>query len=192
MSFLPVPPVTPEAQRVFDEDMAEQGFVANASRLWAYQPETFTGLFALLNTAAEPCALGQRLRGILIAATASTLRDSYCSLAWGTRLASTSDAETAAGVLRGEDTDLTPSERVLAGWARQVAADPNATTSADVDGLRDAGFSDEEIFAVTVFVALRIALSTVNDALGARPDAAFRELAPEQVRAAVSYGRPVE
>jgi alkylhydroperoxidase family enzyme len=73
-----------------------------------------------------------------------------------------------------------------------VAADPNATTSADVDGLRDAGFSDEEIFAVTVFVALRIALSTVNDALGARPDAAFRELAPEQVRAAVSYGRPVE
>jgi uncharacterized peroxidase-related enzyme len=177
---------------VFDEDMAEQGFVANASRLWAYQPETFTGLFALLNTAAEPCALGQRLRGILIAATASTLRDSYCSLAWGTRLASTSDAETAAGVLRGEDTDLTPSERVLAGWARQVAADPNATTSADVDGLRDAGFSDEEIFAVTVFVALRIALSTVNDALGARPDAAFRELAPEQVRAAVSYGRPVE
>jgi len=28
----------------------------------------------------------------------------------------------------------------------------------------------------------------VNDA----PDAAFRMLAPEQVRAAVSYGRPVE
>jgi len=192
MSFLAVPPVTPEAQRVFDEDMAEQGFVANVSRLWAYQPETFMRLFALLNRAAAPCAFTQRQRGILIAATASTLRDSYCSLAWGTKLASTSDAETASGVLRGDDTDLTPSERALAGWARRVADDPNGTTADDVAGLRDAGFTDEEIFAVTVFVALRIALSTVNDALGARPDAAYRELAPEQVRAAVSYGRPLE
>ena len=191
MSFLAVPPVTPEAQRMFDEDMAEQGFVANASRLWAYQPETFNGLFALLNAAAAPCALTQRQRGILIAATASTMRDSYCSLAWGTRLASTSDADTAAGVLRGDDSELTPPERSLAAWARRVAADPNATTSSDIDGLRDAGFSDEEIFAVTVFVALRIALSTVNDALGARPDAAYRDLAPAQVRAAVSYGRPL-
>jgi len=191
MSFLALPPVTPEAQRVFDEDMAEQGFVSNTSRLWAYQPKTFIRLFALLDAAAEPCSLTKRQRGILIAATASTVRDSYCSLAWGTKLASTSDADTAAGVLRGDDTELTPAERVLAAWARRVAADPNATTEEDVASLRSAGMTDDEIFAVTVFVALRIALSTVNDALGARPDAAYRQLAPDAVRAAVSYGRPI-
>ena len=44
--------------------------------------------------------------------------------------------------------------------------------------LRDAGFSDADIFAMTVYVALRIALSTVNDALGACPDAEYRTLAP--------------
>jgi hypothetical protein len=41
-----------------------------------------------------------------------------------------------------------------------------------------------------VFVALRLAFSTVNDALGARPDAEVFSVAPEDVAAAVTYGRP--
>ena len=61
-----------------------------------------------------------------------------------------------------------------------------------VQELRDAGFSDADIFAITVYVALRIALSTVNDALGARPDAEFQTLAPAPVREAVTYGRPMD
>jgi hypothetical protein len=42
-----------------------------------------------------------------------------------------------------------------------------------------------------VFVALRLAFSTINDALGVLPDAALRTTAPEAVRDAVSYGRPI-
>ena len=38
-----------------------------------------------------------------------------------------------------------------------------------MQALRDAGFDDAQIFAITVFVAARLAFSTVNDALGARP-----------------------
>ncbi len=43
---------------------------------------------------------------------------------------------------------------------------------------------------MTVFVSLRIAFSTVNDALGTGPDAALRSSAPEAVVRAVHYGRP--
>jgi len=57
------------------------------------------------------------------------------------------------------------------GWARTVTRDPNGTSAADVQALRDVGLEDGQIMAVTVFVALRIAFSTVNDALGAAPDA---------------------
>lgn len=45
---------------------------------------------------------------------------------------------------------------------------------------------------MTVYVALRIALSTVNDALGARPDAEYLTLAPAPVRDAVTFGRPTD
>ena len=82
-------------------------------------------------------------------------------------------------------------ERTLVGWARRVARDPITVTQDDVDQLRDVGCHDQEIHAVTTFVALRLAFSTVNDALGARPDRQLVEKATAAVRSAVGYGRPV-
>jgi alkylhydroperoxidase family enzyme len=126
---------------------------------------------------------------VLVAATASAIGDSYCSLAWGSRLAGATDAATAAGVLTGDDGGLDPSERALAAWARAVTRDPSATRPDDVEGLRRAGFTDAQIFAITLFVALRIAFSTVNAALGAGPDAELDAGAPDAVRRAVTFGR---
>ena len=45
---------------------------------------------------------------------------------------------------------------------------------------------------MTVFVSLRLAFSTVNDALGLRPDAGLRRTAPAALRDAVSFGRPID
>lgn len=192
IGFLAAPQTTAEAQRIFDEDVAEIGYVMNVSRLWAYQPATVTGLFNLLRQANSTDNLSLRQRFILVSACASAFGDSYCSLIWGTKLAQASDAHTAAGVLRGVDDDLSPSERAMARWARKVARDPNATTAADVQALRDAGFSDSQIFTITVFVALRLAFSTVNDALGVLPDAALRSTVPAAVLDAITAGRPIE
>jgi uncharacterized peroxidase-related enzyme len=181
-----------DAQRLFDEDVEEDGYVMNVTRLWAYQPTTLTRLFDLMGETYANDHLSFRQRGILVTACASTLGDAYCSIAWGTKLANKSDAETAAGVLTGDDTRLSPAEQAMAQWARKVAHDPNHTSLADVQALRDCGFSDREIFAMTAYVALRIAFSTINDALGARPDSAFRTSAPGPVLAAVTYGRPID
>jgi uncharacterized peroxidase-related enzyme len=190
--FLDRADVTEKVQAWFDEDLAELGFVMNASRLWAYQIETMEKLFSLISQVASARPFTFRERGILVAACASARGDSYCSLAWGTKLAAEADAQLAAGVLRGDDGALTEAERAMAAWARRVTTDPNGTSTKDVQELRDAGFCDADIFAMTVYVALRIALSTVNDALGARPDAEYRTLAPAPVRDAVTFGRPIE
>jgi hypothetical protein len=78
----------------------------------------------------------------------------------------------------------------MAAWARKVATDPNATTPADIQALRDTGLDDGQVFAITAFVALRLAFSTVNDSLGAQPDAELARSLPPQIREAVTYGRP--
>ncbi len=192
IGFLGVPDDTAEAQRMFDEDIADLGYVMNTSRLWAYQPATVTGLFSLLGQVNSEDRLSLRQRSILVTACASAFGDSYCSLAWGSKLAKASDARTAARVLGGVDDGLSTSERAMAVWARKVALDPSGTTAADVQELRDAGFSDSQIFTITAFVSLRLAFSTVNDALGLRPDAALRSTAPASVRDAVTFGRPIE
>ena len=142
-----------------------------------------------METATGLGGLSFRQRAILVTATAGTIRDSYCSMAWGSKFAAKAGPEIAAGVLRGDDIGLDPHERALAAWARRVASDPNATTADDVQGLRDAGFDDLQIFAITVYVAARLAFSTVNDALGSTPDVELAQSLPPAVRDAVGFGR---
>jgi uncharacterized peroxidase-related enzyme len=189
-SFLAEPPASPEVRALYDEDLADDGYVGNVTRLWAHQPDTLRNLFQLMTQAFTPSGLTFRQRGILVTAAASALGDSYCSLAWGGKLSQASDAATAAGVLNGSDTGLTDQEKALATWARKVATDPNATTPADIQALRDAGLDDGQVFAVTSFVALRLAFSTINDALGAQPDAELTRSLPPEIPATVTYGRP--
>jgi alkylhydroperoxidase family enzyme len=159
------------------------------SRLWACAPEVLETLFDLLGTVTRLGLLSLRQRGILVAATASTLGDAYCSLAWGSRLADASSAALAANVLRGVDDELTESEKALAAWARRMVSDPNGTTDTNIEELRNVGFSDTKIFALTVYTAGRLAFSTINDALGAQPDRELAAGAPPEVRDAVQYGR---
>ena len=189
--FLAAPAPTPGAQRLFDEDVQGAGYVTNVSRLWAYLPTTLQGLSDLMDQAARAGSLSFRQRGVLVTAAASALGDSYCSLAWGKRLAEVAGPEVAAAVIRGEDEGLDqPSGRSPSGPDR-VATDPNAIAADEVQALRDGGFDDAQIFAITIFVALRLAFSTINDALGARPDQQLGTSTPEPVRSAVTFGRPL-
>jgi uncharacterized peroxidase-related enzyme len=190
--FLEEPPISAEAQALYDEDVNESGYVWNVSRLWAYQPDPLDRLFEVMSQAFKPGGLNFRQRGILVTGAASTLGDSYCSLAWGGRLSGASDPSLAAGVLNGSDIGLSDQEKAMASWARQIIKDPNATTPADVQQLREAGLTDAQILAITAFVALRAAFSTVNDALGVSPDAQLIESLPPTVTESVTYGRPAD
>jgi uncharacterized peroxidase-related enzyme len=189
--FLADPPPSDGARRLCDDDTTDVGFVMNGSRLWGHQPDTHDALFDLMRHSIAAQDLSMRERGILITACASTLGDAYCSLAWGAKLSEVAGDGLAAGVLSGDDSALTDAERAMARWARTVTRDPNGTRDADVQALRDVGFDDARIFAITVYVALRLAFATVNDALGARPDREFLTRAPEAVRNAVTWGRPI-
>jgi SAM-dependent methyltransferase len=188
--FLSAAPQTEAAQRLFKDDLEDVGYVMNVSRLWAHNPRALDGLSDLLGETTSAGPLTFRQRAVLITAAAAALGDSYCSLAWGKRLSEVSSPEVAAAVIEGGARGLSDDEKALAHWARLVARDPNAITEADVDALRSVGFDDGQIFAITTFVSLRLALAAVNDALGAKPDGELADAAPEKVRMAVTFGRP--
>jgi hypothetical protein len=80
-SFLEEPPVSRQVQALHDEDLTDEGYVWNGTRLWAHQPDTLNQLFKLMSQAFTPSGLSFRQRGILVTAAASALGDSYCSLA---------------------------------------------------------------------------------------------------------------
>ncbi|HZJ04504.1 MAG TPA: hypothetical protein VFD59_03425 [Nocardioidaceae bacterium] len=118
--FLDIAEPSADVRSIYDGDVAEVGYVINASKLWAHLPPLHTGLFDLIGQAVRAGSLTFRQRGILVTACASALGDSYCSLAWGKKLAGEVGADVAAGVLLANDDGLDSSERTLARWARKV------------------------------------------------------------------------
>jgi alkylhydroperoxidase family enzyme len=189
-SFLDDPEVDEHVARMYASDMSGQGYVAHLTRVWANSPEALGAISYLLKQASITAGVDARTRALLVTACAATIGDSYCSLAFGSQLAREAGDDVAASVLRNQDAPLAPAERTLVRWARRVSRDPSATTAMDVDSLRALGYDDRQIFAITLFVALRIAFSTVNDVLGATPDSQLTERVPRAVRSAVTYGRP--
>jgi uncharacterized peroxidase-related enzyme len=187
--FLAAAPVDQHVHRMFQTDLSLQGYVANLTRLWAHSPEALAALSYVLKRATDTAGLDQRERAVAVTASAATRGDSYCSLAFGSKVAAAAGVEAAVGVVSGDDHALTPRERALATWSRHVVGDPNGIGPAQVDALRAVGFDDGQIFAVTLFVALRLAFSTVNDALGAQPDEELAAQVPDPLLAAVAYGR---
>lgn len=192
-AFVGEPAPSAAVEAMYGDDLEGDGYVMNLTRVWAHAPEVHDAWTAFATASAEAAGLGFRLKGIVVSALAGALRDSYCSFAWGGRLARASDPATAAAVLRGEEaaggSALDVSERVIAAWARRLARDPNSTTADDVAVLRDVGLDDRTIVALTAYIAARIAFSTVNDALGALPDAELHASAPGAVRDAITWGR---
>lgn len=190
MSFLAEPPASPEVRAKYDADLASYGFVMNLSHVWAHVPDAHTRLFELLGVVGS--TLSFRERAILVTATASTIGDSYCSYAWGWKLSEAEGVAVTTAVLDGSDAGLTARESALAQWARRVARAAGSTTEADVQVLRNAGLGDEDVFRATAFVALRMAFSTVNAALGAQPDVELADRAGPEVSAAITWGRPLD
>ena len=179
-----------DTEKVYQASAASQGFVMNLVRAWAWRPDVFDGFAALRNQLVTQTALSKRELAILVCAAVSELGDAYCSLAWGRTLAQEASAAIAAAVIGNvASAGLSERDLALAAWARKVVRDPNATTAADIQALRAAGLGEREIFEATVFVALRQAFSTVNDALGVRPDRQLAEQVPAEVREAVRFGR---
>lgn len=191
--FLVDPPEDDALRALYDDAQREDGYVMNLLRVWGWRPDVFDAFSQARSKLAAGTSLSKREIAVLNSVTAARFGDSYCSLAWGTRLANLSDAHTAAALLRRQDAPaLSERERALAAWATAVVEHANGIACGDVDTLRDAGFNDREIFEATAFVAFRLAFNAVNDALGALPDRQLAHEAPPEVVASVTYGRDVD
>ena len=125
-------------------------------------------------------------------AAALRLRSSYCSLAHGAVLIDrhVGDDVVREVAQRREPADLTPVDRAVIRLADKVAAGAADMTAADLDELRELGLHDAEVLDVVLAAAARCFFSTVLDAVGAQPDAAYAGLDP-RVRDALTVGRPI-
>ncbi|MDR7311315.1 putative peroxidase-related enzyme [Nocardioides luteus] len=190
MTFLEEPAPSAGQEKLYAEDIANDGYVWNLTRVWAHQPEALEQLSGLYASMADAAGVTMREKAVIVIAQAAEIGDAYCAVAWGKRLSDWADVQTAVAALTGDSEPFSEREQALAAWARTVARSPGSSTSSDVQRLRDAGFTDPQIVALTVYTALRTAFSSVNGVLGARPDVAIVEALDPTVRGSIAWGRP--
>lgn len=171
--------------------LSQNGPLPNWARLFSLKPALLDGWLALL--AAVKADHDPRRYELATLGAARALRSSYCMLAHGKVLL---DTGMDPDILReigetGGSAALSPAEQAIVAYADKIARDASAITQDDLDGLRAAGLSDAEIFDAAAAAAARCFFSKLLDALGARPDAAFRDMA-EPLRGALTPGREID
>ena len=75
--------------------------------------------------------------------------------------------------------------------ARKVARDASSVTAADVNPLREHGFTDAEIFDIVATAAARAFFSKLVEGLGADADSTFLDM-EEPLRESLTVGRPID
>ena len=178
------------AAQMYETARADVGYVPNYMRVFAHRPDVYEAWDALKTTIA--CSMDPRRYELATFAAARRLRSSYCALGHGKILA---ERFLGGPTVRELAVDhraagLDETEVAIMDLAEKVAADAASITAADVQRLRDAGLTDEEIFAVVAAAAVRCFFSKTLDALGAEPDAKYAGLDPE-LRDALTVGRPI-
>src|SRR5690606_30076365 len=95
------------------------------------------------------------------------------------------------GIARGETPEsLTDAEAAMVEFARKVARDASSVTAADVERLKDKGFTDAEVFDITATAAARAFWTKVIESLGVEADAPFHAM-DRELTEALTAGRPL-
>ena len=192
MSWIGTPEESGDAvATAYDKDRATLGYVANYTKVFAHRPDVLAAWQGL--NGAIKASMDLRIYELATLAAALRLRSSYCSLAHGAVLA---DRHVGSDALPGIVADprtagLTDVEVAVMTLADKVAAGAANMTAEDLKELRDLGLDDAAVLDVVFAAAARCFFSSVLDAVGAEPDAAYRRL-DESVREALTIGRAIE
>jgi uncharacterized peroxidase-related enzyme len=173
----------------YDRDRATLGYVANFTTTFAHRPAVYEAWRAL--NGAIKASMDPRRYELATLAAALRLRSSYCALAHGKVLVEQLDGAAAVPALVGDPAaELDAVERAVIRVADAVAAGAADMSEDDLAELRELGLSDAEILDVVLAAAARCFFSSVLDATGTEPDAAFRSLEPG-LRDVLTVGRPI-
>jgi uncharacterized peroxidase-related enzyme len=176
MYVQPIPPEEAEGdlRRLYDEEIAEDGFLSNMTLLFSLNPAAYEAWGQLLGSIRDQ--MDFRRYELATMAAARALRCAYCVSVHGDNMLKSElfDRAQVEAIMRDYRTaGLEPVEVAIMAVAEKVAMHAYKVTPEDIDELRALGMADAEIFNVVLAAAARCFFSKSLDAMGARPDDAF-------------------
>jgi uncharacterized peroxidase-related enzyme len=170
-SRFPVPDINTLPQDLKDriaEVQAKAGFVPNVFLTLAHRPDELRAFFAYHDALMlKPGGLTKGEREMIVVATSAANNCLYCVVAHGAILRIYEKAPLIADQIATNylKADITPRQRLMLRFALKVCRQSDELIEADFEKLRDAGFSDEDIWdigAITAFFGMSNRLANMT------------------------------
>lgn len=161
---------------VYETNRAKLGFVPNVFRAYARRPEHFRAFMAYHDVLMKnPGGLSRAEREAIVVAVSSENACQYCMTAHGAALRILGkDAVLAEQIANNWRTaELTPRWRAMLAFASRVNEPGFTASDAEIDAMRESGFSDDDIWdiaAIAAFFGFSNRMAGVTDM---RPNAEF-------------------
>jgi uncharacterized peroxidase-related enzyme len=146
-----------EVEELWAKPLERLGFVPNVLRVFALRPRHLTAWWTYYEDLMRgDSGLSKAQREMIAVVVSAQNRCHYCIVSHSAALRKlTKDPALADRLATGyKYADLEPKERVMLDFAVKLTAESHRSTEADVEALRQAGWSDEEIMDIAQVAAM--------------------------------------
>lgn len=167
-------------RKLFAKAEEKIGFVPNVFRAYAWRPERFRAWFAHFKEVMTGTdGLSAREREMISVAVSMANGCLYCLVAHGEALREQSDDKVEADriTLDYRRADLPPRQRAMLDFAEKVGRNPRDCEEADLDALRQHGFSDEDVWDIVEVASMYSFTNRLAMATGMVPNREYHGLA---------------
>lgn len=173
-------PLSERQQAYFDKCVEKLGMVPNVLRAYAFNPDKLDAFTAMYNDLMlADSALSKLEREMIAVVVSSVNRCFYCLTAHGAAVRQLSGNPELGElmVMNYRAADLTPRERAMLDFAWKLTESPETVDEPDRQALRDAGFSDRDIWDIASVAGFFNMSNRVAIATDMRPNAEYHGMA---------------
>ncbi|HEV7982917.1 MAG TPA: peroxidase-related enzyme [Xanthobacteraceae bacterium] len=168
--------LTPAMRAYFDKCMEKLGFVPNVLKAYAFDMAKLEAFVAMYNDLMlAPSGLSKLEREMIAVAVSSENRCYYCLTAHGAAVRALSSDPVLGElmVMNYRAARLDGRQRAMLDFAAKLTAQPFAIEEADRQAVRDAGFSDRDIWDIAAVAGFFNMSNRVAAATDMRPNSAY-------------------
>jgi uncharacterized peroxidase-related enzyme len=168
--------LTPAMRAYFDKCMERLGFVPNVLKAYAFDMAKLEAFVAMYNDLMlAPSGLSKLDREMIAVAVSSENRCYYCLTAHGAAVRALSNDPVLGElmVMNYRAARIDRRQRAMLDFAAKLTAQPFAIEEADRQAVRDAGFSDRDIWDIAAVAGFFNMSNRVAAATDMRPNSAY-------------------
>lgn len=166
---------TGRVAEIYEAQKAQLGFIMSTAQCFTTRPDLLPIYTEFSDRIRAGFSLGLREWRLITLVAAKHVPSTYCAYVYGKQLIGDLGSKDAVmAVVRDfRNAGLSDKDVAMLSYAEKIAKDATQVSQADIDGLRAAGFTDQQICDIALCAAFRCFVSRFFDATGAGPEPAY-------------------